>query len=152
MNESVNVGPAPAMRPGSAGLLPAYYLLATPAFALLDVGGGPALRVPGLPGLLPRMGYYALLLLLGWIALRSRRAAPWVGMGESVVNLFLLFLSILLPIWSLPELVLAEGGGGAADAGLSTPVSLVNAALSGSVLIWSFHAHKREAFRSLHGS
>lgn len=56
---------------------------------------------------------------------------------ESVVNLFLLLLSILLPIWSLPDQILTGGTGG-----LPRPQALVNALLAGTALIVAFHRHQ----------
>lgn len=130
-----------------AGGLPAWFLLATPAFALLDLAGGPALRVAGLTGAGPRLGYYVLLVILGLFMLRAPRLAPWLGMGESVANLFLVLLSILLPIWTLPEVV--DAGGSLEEAGLLTPARLVNALLAGGVFIWSFHLNRVTAFAGL---
>jgi hypothetical protein len=132
-----------------AGGLPAWFLLATPAFALLDLAGGPALRVAGVAGTGPRQGYYLILVILGVFMLRAPRLAPWLGMGESVVNLFLVLLSILLPIWTLPEVV--GSGAGPEEADLLTPARLVNAVLAGGVFIWSFHLNRVRAFAGLGG-
>ncbi len=113
----------------------AYYLGATPLFALVDGVLGAPIRVAGLasPGL--RAGYYLILVLVGVFLLLRPSMARWIVMGESVVNLFLLLLSVLLPIWSLPEVVLA---GGDPEPPFSA-VGLLNVLLVGGVLIWTFH-------------
>ena len=83
------------------------YYLATPLFAVMDLGLGLPVRVAGIlpePG---RLAYYAAAFALG-LACRARPSAtPWVGMLESAANLTLLLLSILIPIWSLPDAVLS---------------------------------------------
>jgi hypothetical protein len=134
-------------RLAAVGGLPAWFLVGTPAFALLDLVGGPALRVAGIPELGPRLGYYLVLVALGGLMLKAPQLAPWLGMGESVINLFLILLSILLPIWTLPEVVGA--GGTLEEAGLLTPTKLVNALLAGGVFIWSFHANRAKALAGL---
>ena len=136
--------------------LPGYFLLATPVFAGLDLAGVGALRVAALPDFSGRAIYYLALVVLGVIMLRSPRAAPWIGMGESAVNVFLLMLSVLLPIWTLQETFGAPGaeagaGGpvGTEELGILTPARLLNVALSGGVFIWSFYVNKHRAMRSL---
>lgn len=118
-----------------AGPLAAYYLYATPAFLAVDALFGAPVRVAGLPGFGPRLAYYLFLIGLGLLVLRRPRLGAWVGMGESVANLFLLLLSVLLPIWTLPGAVMA----GEDPAPLVGPWGLVNVLLSGGVFIWSFH-------------
>ena len=135
--------------------LPGYFLLATPVFAGLDLAGVGALRVAALPDFSSRAIYYLALVVLGVIMLRSPRAAPWIGMGESAVNVFLLMLSVLLPIWTLQETLLGSpgaevgGGPGAEELGILTLPRLLNVALSGGVFIWSFYVNKHRAMRSL---
>jgi hypothetical protein len=144
--------PAPRSRPEPAGIhqsdssatgRPAriYYLYATPAFALADGLLGVPLRVAGLPGLGARAGYYLVLVVLGVLVTRLPRLAPWVTMGESVGNLFLLLLSVLLPIWTFPEAFLA----GADSPALLGPARLANVLLSGGMLIWAFHSQAARA-------
>lgn len=121
------------------------YYLATPVFAALDLLADAPVRAAGLGGPAWRWGYYVILLVLGLLC-RARPAwAPAVGMTESAFNLVLLLLSILLPIWSLPDAVLA-GGPTVVPAG---PVELVNVALSGSVAILSFKRSERALYRGL---
>jgi hypothetical protein len=86
-------------------LLAGYYLAGTLVFTALDLWIGAGIRVPVLEGSGARWPYYAGLLILGGMALRFPRAAPWVGMGESLVNLTLVLLGVLLPILSRPGVV-----------------------------------------------
>lgn len=122
-----------------AGL--AWYYLATPLFAVLDLGAGWPVRVAGLGDPVHRALYYLAVTALGVAVARWPWAAPWAGMAESSTNLLLLCLSVLLPVWSLPDQVLA--GGSPAVAGAP---ALVNVALSGTVLVVAFHRHRRAAF------
>lgn len=122
-----------------------WYYLATPLFALLDLALGFPVRVAGLADPLHRGLYYVALVLLG-LALRRRPAlAPWAGMAESVVNLFLLLLAILLPVWSAPDRILAGGDPGA----VLPPARILNALVSGAVLVLAFHRHQARAHRAL---
>jgi hypothetical protein len=118
-----------------------YFLLGTAAFLALDLLLGAPIRVAALPTLSARLGYYAGLAALGVLAIRLPLLAPWLAAGESVVNLFLLFLSILLPLWSLPEVVAAGGEP-------TPPVTgwgILNLILVGGVLVASFHGGLRRA-------
>jgi len=63
---------------------------------------------------------------------------PWIGMGESAVNLLLIALGVMLPIWNAPEAVLSGGGLPA----IMTPAKLANVLLSGSMLVLAFHRHQ----------
>ena len=118
-------------------MLVGYYLL-TPVFALADLVAGISIRVAGLSATAPRGAYYLAVFVLGLLCRLRPSIAPWVGMLESSGNLLLLLLSILLPIWTLPETVLS---GGDAPAGLH-PAGVVNALLVGGMLILSFHRHR----------
>ncbi len=117
------------------------YYLATPLFALLDLGFGVPVRVAGLHDPEHRAIYYALVIVAGLACWVRPAASPWVGMLESVVNLFLLMLAVLLPIWSLPD---ALAAGGELPAPL-TGLALGNVALSGTVLALSFQRYRRAA-------
>jgi hypothetical protein len=70
-----------------------------------------------------------------------------VGIAESSVNLLLLFIGILLPIWSLPDQLLT---GAPVDTGFST-IKVVNALLSGTALVVSFHRHQAAAAQMVAG-
>lgn len=120
-----------------AQVLRAYYL-ATPLFAALDVGLSTPIRAVGVESLSLRMGYYAAAFALG-LAMSVRPAlAPWLAMGESAINLTLLMASVLIPIWSLLETL---------DTSVVTvlPDRVVNLALSGSVLVYSFYRSQGHA-------
>jgi len=119
--------------PGSPDLLAGYYL-ATPLFAALEAVAGWPVRLAGFPDQGSRWGWYLILFLLGLLCLSRPRLAPLVGMGESSVNLTFLFLSILLPIWGMPE-ELDQVAGPIAFG----PVRIVNVLLSGGALILAFH-------------
>ena len=95
------------------------------------------------------MAYYVFALGCG-LLLRARPGwAPLIGIGESSVNLFVLILSVLGPLFLMPELI-AEGGDPEFSFGLGR---MVNVLLSGGVLIWSFQGHvARLASRSRTGS
>ena len=131
------------MRKG-ADLLTSYYL-ATPLFALLDLAVGASVRVSALQSSGHRLAYYGALFLLGLLCRFRPRAAPLVGMLESSLNLFLLLLGILLPIWSLPDVVAA---GGSLQAGLDG-LSAANALLVGGALVLSFHRNRLVAGSAL---
>jgi hypothetical protein len=115
----------------------AYYL-ATPLFFLADVVMGLSIRVSALgdPGL--RYLYYAFALGCGVVARTKPRAAPFVGIAESSLNVLLLVLSIMLPIFQLPDQFLAGEAVTAPISGLR----LANFALSGTILVTSFHLHQ----------
>jgi hypothetical protein len=97
--------------------------------------------VAGLPTLPSRLTYYAFLGILGGVVVRFPSTAPWLAAGESVVNLFLLFLSILLPLWSLPQAV-AQGGEAISPV---TGWGILNLILVGGVLVSTFHGNLRRA-------
>lgn len=118
------------------------YYLATPLFAALDLGLSLPIRAVGVGGPSARLAYYAGAFALGWLMRARPRLEPWLAMGESAVNLTLLMLAVLLPIWTLGETAEA-----AAVANL--PGRIANLALSGSVLVWSFHRSQARAGRAM---
>ena len=123
--------------PPGARLLKAFYL-ATPAFVAVDLFLGVPLRVAALasPGL--RYAYYAFSMGCGVATHVRPRVAPFVGLFESSVNLTMLVLSIMLPIFALSDRVFT-------DEALSlpfTPAMLGNVVISGTALIASFHIHQ----------
>jgi hypothetical protein len=118
-------------------LLTAYYL-ATPLFAALDLGLSAPIRAVGVESPSARLGYYAATFALGWV-MRARPAlAPWLAMGESAVNLTLLMASVLIPIWSLGETLDFAAAG-------DLPHRVLNLALGGSVLVYSFYRSQARA-------
>lgn len=134
------------MRLRSLNLIVAYYL-ATPVFAVADLLFGVPVRLAGIADAAHRLAYYVVVFALGILCRLRPTAAPFVGMTESTVNLLILLLSILLPIWSLPDALLA---GAPLDAGLSG-MALGNALLSGTALVVSFHRSQAAAARQLFG-
>lgn len=121
----------------------ALYYLATPAFAALDLLVGVSIRAAGLESTAWRLVYYGFV-FAGWLALRYRPDwTPFVGIGESSVNLFLLILSVMGPIFAAP-LIVAEGGDPDIAFG---PGRIFNFLLVGTVLIMSVHAHQRRLAR-----
>ncbi len=120
----------------------AYYL-ATPLFLVLDRGLGAPVRVSAIATPNQRLVYYVVLMALGLACHLRPRLTPWVGMGESAANIFLLILAVMLPIWSMPDAVLA----GEPVEGPFSRVSLINFILSGSALVVSFHRNQSAALR-----
>jgi hypothetical protein len=108
-----------------------YYLL-TPLFAAADLLGWAPVRVAGLPDLGQRIAYYLGLLGIGIAARTWPRAAPALSVGESSVNLTLLLLSVLAPVWGLMEDPAATEAVRAA-----LPARVANLALGGTVLALS---------------
>ena len=115
-------------------LLWAYYL-ATPLFAVLDFGFEMPIQTVGIesPGL--RLVYYGGALLVGFVMTARPPLAPWLAMGESAANLTLLMASVLVPVWTLQETLDAE-------AIVDLPDRVVNLAVSGSVLVFSFYRNQ----------
>ena len=120
--------------PGGETLLWAYYV-ATPLFAVLDFGFATPIRAVGIesPGL--RLAYYGGTFIVGLVMGARPRLAPWLAMGESAANLTLLMASVLVPVWSLQE-TLDVGQIG------DLPERVVNLAVSGSVLVFSFYRNQ----------
>lgn len=116
-----------------------YYLL-TPVFVILDLAGV-VVRVP-LQRPAARAVYYLVLLGLGLLCRAKPATAPWVGMGESAVNLALLMAAVLLPVWGMGEALVA---GGEPISSTELLQRTANLALAGSVLVWSFHRNQRAA-------
>jgi hypothetical protein len=96
------------------------------------------IRAVGVESPAVRLGYYAATFALGWVMKARPLLAPWLAMGESAVNLTLLMASVLIPIWSLGETL-----DFAAVADL--PDRVLNLALSGSVLVYSFYRSQAQA-------
>ena len=127
--------------------LAGYYGVGTLLFWGLDIVLSAPIRASfiGRPSL--RMGYYIGLLGLAVICRRRPEAAPAVGVLESSANLFLVLLSILLPIWSLPDQA-------AAGTEVLLPFNawtLSNAFLTGCVLIYTFHRSREALERQIGG-
>ncbi|MEX2527209.1 MAG: hypothetical protein WEA09_06175 [Gemmatimonadota bacterium] len=115
-----------------------YFVVGTPILLGVDLVTGMALRVPGLEGSGLRWGYYFLLGAVAGVAVKRPSTAPFLAMGESVVNLFLVLLAILLPIWD-PTPIL-QGG----EPAILTGSQLLGSALAGAVLIHTFWQSHRQ--------
>ena len=102
----------------------------------MDLWWGIEIRVTFLPNPGPRFAYYAFISALGLLAHVRPRSAPWVALGESSLNLVLIFLWILLPLYSLSD---------ALEAGIPVGVPytanqvLVNGLLAGSFFVLGFY-------------
>jgi len=119
-------------------ILEGYYL-ATPLFLLADLYLSTPIRVAALGDSPWRWPYYAFAFGCGFVCHFRPSLAPVVGMTESSLNLFLLLLGILLPVWGLPDAFLA----GEPLRGPFDQVSVVNFILSGAVFITAFHRSRR---------
>ena len=117
-------------RPTPKALLEFYYL-ATPLFLLVDVVLSAPIRVASLDQLGLRWLYYGGLMVLALVMQARPSLGPVIGLVESSVNLLLLVLSILLPIWGMLDQA-ATGGALSLDL---TPWKLLNVALSGPILV-----------------
>jgi hypothetical protein len=117
-------------------LLRLYYL-ATPLFFLLDLVFQAPLRAAFLPRPEQRWAYYLFCLACG-VAARARPVLTRpIAFVESCVSLFLLALSVLLPIWSLVDTL--ETASGPPPFG---PVRLANFMLSAAVLLLAFYRNQ----------
>ena len=133
-------------------LLTLYYGVGTLVFWGIDMVLAAPIRASfiGRPGL--RIGYYLALLALAALCRWRPTAAPLVGIAESSVNLLLVMMSILMPVWGLTDQALAGG-----ELGLPfTTWTLLNALLSGLVFVYTFHrsrsALERQIARSRSGT
>lgn len=137
----------PSRTSRGTGLMQAYYL-ATPLFFVADLAFSLPIRVAALadPGL--RYLYYAFALGCGVAARARPRAAPYLGLAESSLNILLLILAIMLPILQLPDRVFAGEPMVAPLSGLT----LANFILSGTVLVAAFHVHQADILRGRVGS
>jgi hypothetical protein len=116
-------------------LIQGYYL-ASPLFWLMGFWWGWEIRVTFLPDPRLRFGYYVVLSVLGLLTHFRPSSAPWVALGESTLNLFLILAWILLPIYALPDTL---GGGGAVGVPYTPGEVLVNGGLAGSVFLVGFY-------------
>jgi hypothetical protein len=101
-------------------------------------------RVTFIPDLGPRFVYYLILSSLGLLAHFRPSAAPWVALGESSLNLLLIMLWILLPIYNLPD-----GLGDSVPTGIPYTATqvLVNGLLAGSFFLLGFYKAQGEILK-----
>ena len=131
------------IRADTQGMVPRrvfeLFYLATPAFAAMDLALGVPARAAGIPSAGWRLAYYAMLMGCWWVCRFWPRGAPVVGLCESSVNLLLLLLSILLPVWSVGDQFVATG-----STELVFGVGVWwNVAISGPMLILSIKSNEK---------
>ena len=115
---------------GAAPLV--WFYLATPLFAGLDALGWGPLRAAGIGDPTVRWIYYGGLFALGLLVRRRPGAAVPVALAEGTVNLTLLLLSVLGPIWGLLD------DPGAADAvAAALPARVANLAVVGTAVVYA---------------
>ncbi len=106
------------------------YYLATPVFFLADLIFNASIRVSFLESASLRYAYYGFCLFCGGISYLRPPLASLVGVFESSLNILLLVLGIMVPIYLLPGQVLEGQPGGVSFTGRS----LLNFALSATIL------------------
>ncbi len=116
-------------------LISGYYL-SSPVFLLFGLWWGWEVRVSFLPDLRTRFLYYLFISGLGLLTHFRPASGPWVAMGESTLNLVLILLWILLPIYTLPTSDLGSGG---AEVPYTVGEVLVNGLLAGSFFLVGFY-------------
>lgn len=110
------------------------YYLATPVFFLLHYAFDINLRIviPGAPdGWL--YAYYLFCFVAGFIAFKSALTGALFSLVECTVNISLLLLSVLLPIYAL-----GDGTAGIGNVAFGVP-ELVHFFIAGSILLYSFY-------------
>ena len=115
--------------------------MASPIFFLVGLWWGFEVRVTFLPDPGKRFLYYVLLSGLGLLSHFKPKSAPWVALTESSVNLILIFLWILLPIYALAE---AAGEGGPLGVPYTSTEVLVNGLLAGGFFVLGFYRAQGE--------
>ena len=111
------------------------YYLASPLFFVMGLWWGWEVRVTFLPDLRHRFAYYVLLSALGLLTHFRASSAPWVALGESALNLLLIMIWILLPIYALPGAVES----GPMEIAYTVREVLVNGGLAGSFFLVGFY-------------
>ena len=120
-----------------------WFYLFTPAFAILDWVWGVPARAAGIPSPTWRAAYYVLLMGCWALCRRVPSSGPFVGIVESSVNLFLLFLAVLLPIWNAAEGTIPVESGST----LLGPGVWLNLLISGPLLILAIKSNERAILR-----
>jgi len=116
-------------------LISGYYL-ASPFFFLIGLWWGWEIRATFLPELRSRFLYYVVLSGLGLLTHFRPATGPWVALVESTLNLLLIMLWILLPIYAMPGELMAMG-----EVGIpySAQEVLVNGGLAGTFFLVGFY-------------
>lgn len=113
------------------------YYLATPVFLVLDVSFNWSFRASFLDSRpVLKYGYYLICFLLGLGILRSPGSAALIGLLESAVNIVMLALGVLVPMYD--SIALLADDAATADVPVYS-FSLVNFALTGTILLVSFY-------------
>ena len=125
-----------------------WYYRSSPLLFVLGWWWGIEVRAVFLPDLNARFGYYVFLSALGLLAHFRPSTAPFVALGESSLNLLLLLLWILIPIWDLTSAV--ETG----DLVLPYTVGevLVNGLLAGAFCLLGFYGSQLRIVERFSGS
>ncbi len=113
-----------------------WYYLASPLFFLVGFWWGVEVRVSFIPDPGRRFLYYVALSGLGLLAHFRPSSAPWVALGESSLNLLLIMLWILVPIYAVSD---AVGASGAIGVPYTVGEVLVNGLLAGSFFLMGFY-------------
>ncbi len=103
----------------------------------MDILFAAPIRAASLEEPVVRYGYYAVVFSCGFLCRMRPAAAPWVGISESAVNILLLVLSVMLPIFNAMDSILAEEL--IQEPALFTQVGIANFLIAGSVFLFSFH-------------
>ena len=111
------------------------YYLGTPVFIILDLAFNAPIRVSFIDSLWLRGLYYLVCVVCGLVCYMRPASAPWIGIGESSINLLLLILSVMIPIYNVAE---AAAVGGEIVVPYTTS-TMINVLICGSVLIFTFH-------------
>jgi hypothetical protein len=117
------------------------YYLGSPLFWLVGLFWGYELRTTFLTDPGQRLAYYAFISGLGLLAYFRPSAGPWVALGESSLNLVLLILGILLPIYGLADQALS---GGAIGLPYTAGEVLMNGVLAGTFFLLGFYRAQAE--------
>jgi hypothetical protein len=126
---------ANAARSRFATLASAYYLLATPIFAVLDYVAHANIRVTFLDGHPAiRALYYAIVLACGVVVLARPRLAPVVGVTESAANIGFLIIGVFVAYLGM----LDDAGGPGDIANPFTPRAIVNLVISAT---WGYASY-----------
>ena len=118
-----------------ATLAGAYYLLATPVFAVLDYVAHENIRVAfldGHPAL--RAVYYAVVLVCGAVVLARPRLAPVIGVTESAANIAFLIIGVFVAYLGM----LDDAGGPGDIANPFTGRAIVNLVISAT---WGYASY-----------
>jgi hypothetical protein len=121
-------------------LIQGYYL-GSPLFWLVGLFWGYELRTTFLTDPVQRLMYYTFISGLGLLAYFRPGVGPWVALGESSLNLVLLILGILLPIYGLADQALS---GGPIGLPYSAGEVLMNGALAGTFFLLGFYRAQAE--------